>query len=263
MGPKNRKAEQAKLTVPHIEEKVHKKQRQAVEKGRKEAKLALLSSSSSALPVVPTPLTSWHALPIWLQTGLANCSIHSLADFQRDWSKFKGQMPFSDAQRKFVEQLVFSTSKSAAKVCDGGSADGMLALLRSTLQSRLLPQPRDLAEFFSGEQFSSRRHPDGAPPLKNLLVLKDLKSQGHSPQMIADTFVGSRLLASVRESTVASYMSALRVVALFCSILNYCMVPASRQSVWRFAALISNANSLGVYLAVWRSSYLDGLLVAV
>jgi len=130
------------------------------------------------------------------------------------------------------------------------------SLLIQTFRARRLPQPRDVVQFVTGASGESVSHVDGAPPRQNFQALQTAQQGGYDPRLVADAFVGSRLLTSLRESTVESYLSALRIVFLFCHILHCDMIPASRQSIWRFAALISNASSLKVYLAAWRKAHI-------
>ena len=53
-----------------------------------------------------------------------------------------------------------------------------------------------------------------------------------------------------------AYLSGLRLIFLFCGLLGAEMIPANPQTAWRLASIVSNDNSLKVYLAAWRKAHI-------
>ena len=122
--------------------------------------------------------------------------------------------------------------------------EGFLAAARTSI-------PREVCQRLSV--------PHTQAPAAGRAALKLLWTENQSSEELSrstDELVLARILSSVRPSTLEAYSSALRLIFLFCSILNQDMIPTSAPTVWKLAAIINNANSLKVYLAAWRKAHI-------
>ena len=240
--------------------------RRQLEAARQSARAEAASSIFLPLATIPTPLTSWPALPAWVRCSLARQHVGSFSELGSRWDQLRSgsgpQSVLEPGVQAYLRTLLASAGMAAFTGDEGIVAQRAPPELRATLdglthvlRSSSTAQPRDAPDFL-GEP-AQRQNPDSAvKPRANILALSRAQHYNSDPAHITDVFVAARVLASVRPSTVKAYISALRLIFLFCSLLRCPMIPASRQSIWRFSSLISNESSLRVYLAAWRKAHI-------
>ena len=236
--------------------------RRCLEQARRAA--ADLASQESRLPLhaVPVPLTSWSAWPWWLR---ANLKLQPIDSDGTTGSSSCSHVGTSEPSRTvaYMQQYLALRKPAAFRGADSVIAQRAPSRLQASHQelmqvflSARLPRPRDVGDFIGEDQSNGSRYPHGAPPRANLQALARAQQLGLRPTQVADVFVGARLLASMRQSTIDSYTSALRLSYLFCCLIGCALVPTTKSSIWRFAALLSNELSLRVYLAAWRKAHI-------